>query len=163
MRGAPQIEITDTRQVLLNTGLIEYCEGHANAAGVGIKDSNFNDLIEFLDQQFDPEDFKPIWNVDVEIPIEKAEQEVFALAELADYWAFGIEEPHVAITKIKITKDNCQMMKSNTFKITCGNLSFIKFKMPDEEYESLVPEIGYKILTIIGTCQINSWGGYEYP
>lgn len=163
MRGAPHIEITDTRQVLLNTGLIEYCEGHANAAGVGIKDSNFNDLIEFLDQQFDPEDFKPIWNVDVEIPIGKAEQEVFALAELADYWAFGIEEPHVAITKIKITKDNCQMMKSNTFKITCGNLSFIKFKMPDEEYESLVPEMGYKILTVIGTCQINNWGGYEYP
>lgn len=152
MRGAPHIEITDTRQVLLNTGLIEYCEGHANAAGIGIKDSNFNSLIEFLDQQFNPEDFKPVWNVDAEIPIEKAEQDVFALAELADYWAFGIEEPHVAITKVKITKDNCQMMKSNTFKITCGNLSFIKFKMPDEEYESLVPELGYKILTIIGTC-----------
>ena len=163
MRGAPHIEITDTRQVLLDTGLVEYCEGHANAAGIGIKDNNFNDLINLLDEQYDPEAFKPVWNIDAEIPIDQAEDNVLALARLADYWGFGIEEPHVAITKVKITKDNCQMMKSNTFKITCGDLSFIKFKMPDEEYEALIPEFGYKLLTIVGTCQINDWGGYEYP
>ncbi len=163
MRGAPHIEITDTRQVLLDTGLVQYCEGHANAAGIGIKDSDFKKLIEYLDTIYDPEAFKPVWNVDVEIPLDQAEDGVGALGRLADYWGFGIEEPHIVITKVKITKDNCQMMKSNTFKISFGDLSFIKFKMPDEEFEALVPEMGYKMLTIVGLCHINNWNNYEYP
>ncbi len=163
MRGAPHIEITDTRQVLLDTGLVQYCEGHANAAGIGIKDSDFKKLIEYLDTIYDPEAFKPVWNVDVEIPLDQAEDGVGALGRLADYWGFGIEEPHIVITKVKITKDNCQMMKSNTFKISFGDLSFIKFKMPDEEFEALVPEMGYKMLTIVGLCHINNWNDYEYP
>ena len=163
MRGAPHIEITDTRQVLLDTGLVQYCEGHANAAGIGIKDSDFKKLIEYLDTIYDPEAFKPVWNVDVEIPLDQAEDGVGALGRLADYWGFGIEEPHVVITKVKITKENCQMMKSNTFKISFGDLSFIKFKMPDEEFEALVPEMGYKMLTIVGLCHINNWNNYEYP
>lgn len=163
MRGAPHIEITDTRQVLLDTGLVQYCEGHANAAGIGIKDSDFKKLIEYLDTIYDPEAFKPVWNVDVEIPLDQAEEGVSALGRLADYWGFGIEEPHVVITKVKITKENCQMMKSNTFKISFGDLSFIKFKMPDEEFEALVPEMGYKMLTIVGLCHINNWNNYEYP
>jgi single-stranded-DNA-specific exonuclease len=163
MRGAPHIEITDTRQVLLDTGLVQYCEGHANAAGIGIKDSDFKKLIEYLDTIYDPEAFKPVWNVDVEIPLDQAEDGVGALGRLADYWGFGIEEPHVVITKVKITKENCQMMKSNTFKISFGDLSFIKFKMPDEEFEALVPEMGYKMLTIVGLCHINNWNDYEYP
>ena len=163
MRGAPHIEITDTRQVLLGTGLVQYCEGHANAAGIGIKDSDFKKLIEYLDTIYDPEAFKPVWNVDVEIPLDQAEDGVGALGRLADYWGFGIEEPHVVITKVKITKENCQMMKSNTFKISFGDLSFIKFKMPDEEFEALVPEMGYKMLTIVGLCHINNWNDYEYP
>ena len=163
MRGAPHIEITDTRQVLLDTGFVQYCEGHANAAGIGIKDSDFKKLIEYLDTIYDPEAFKPVWNVDVEIPLDQAEDGVGALGRLADYWGFGIEEPHVVITKVKITKENCQMMKSNTFKISFGDLSFIKFKMPDEEFEALVPEMGYKMLTIVGLCHINNWNDYEYP
>ena len=163
MRGAPHIEITDTRQVLLDTGFVQYCEGHANAAGIGIKDSDFKKLIEYLDTIYDPEAFKPVWNVDVEIPLDQAEDGVGALGRLADYWGFGIEEPHVVITKVKITKENCQMMKSNTFKISFGDLSFIKFKMPDEEFEALVPEMGYKMLTIVGLCHINNWNNYEYP
>lgn len=163
MRGAPHIEISDTRQMFLDSGFVEYCEGHANAGGVGIKDSNFHQLIDYLDKQYDPESFKPIWHVDLELRATQAEDDVMSLAEMTNYWGCGIEEPYVAVTHVKLSKDTCQMMKSNTFKINCGNLSFIRFKMPDEEYEALVPEFGYKELTIIGTCHINSWGSYDYP
>ena len=163
MRGAPQIAIEDTRQMFLESGLVEYCEGHENAGGVGIRDCNFQALMDYLDDKYADINFEPIYHVDLEIPVTQAEQDVLSIGQLTDYWGKGIEEPYVAITNVKVSKDNCQMMKSNTFKITCGDLSFIKFKMPDEEYEALVPEMGYKVLTIIGTCQINNWGGYEYP
>ena len=166
MRGAPHIDITDTREMFLKTGLVEYCEGHANAGGVGIKDSNFDALIENLDYEYADLDFEPCYWVDADVSLtnsQKAENIVLQVASLNDYWGQGIQQPYLAFTDIKITKDNCQLMKSNTFKITCGELSFIKFSMPDEEWENLIPDMGYKVLTIIGTCQLNNWNGYEYP
>lgn len=164
MRGAPNIPIKDTRQMLLDTNLVEYCEGHANAAGVGIKDEFFNSLIEYIDQQYQDIDFTPSYLVDAIIPYSDAVgDDVLSIASYADYWGEGIREPIFAFTKIKVNKDNCQMMKSNTFKITCGDLSFIKFKMPDEDFDLIYSEQGWKELTIIGTCQINSWGGGDYP
>jgi len=166
MRGAPNIPITDTRQMFLDTDLIEYCEGHANAAGIGIKEELFDLLIDNIDNQYKDIDFTPKYLVDDIIDctnLQQVEQNVLDIASYKDYWGEGIREPLFAFNKIKITKDNCQMMKSNTFKITCGDLSFIKFRMPDEEFELLIPEIGYKYITIIGTCHINDWGGNQYP
>ena len=163
MRGAPYIEIEDTRDMFLQSGLVEYCEGHENAGGVGIKNKNFDALMQYLDDKYADINFEPIYHIDVEIPIAKAANDVKEIGLYTNIWGKGIEEPYVAITNVKVTPDNCQMMKSNTFKITCGDLSFIKFNMPNDEYDSLVPVIGYKILTIIGTCHINDWGGYEYP
>ena len=164
MRGAPNIPIKDTRQILLDTNLIEYCEGHANAAGVGIKNDNFDLLINYIDQQYKDIEFTPSYLVDAILPYNNdLGSNVLDVASYADYWGEGIREPIFAFTNIRINKDNCQMMKSNTFKITCGDLSFIKFKMPDEDFEQLYTEQGWKELTIIGTCHINEWGGGEYP
>jgi hypothetical protein len=33
-------ELTNFKEFLMSTGLVEYAEGHANAFGVGIKDCN---------------------------------------------------------------------------------------------------------------------------
>lgn len=164
MRGASHIPITDTRQMLLDTDLVEYCEGHANAAGVGIKDEYFDLLIENLDNQYKDIDFTPSYFVDLELPLtSNLADDVLSIARFEDYWGQGLEEPLVAITHVKITKDNIQLMKANTMKISFGELSFIKFRASDEEYDLLYPEMGYIEVTIIGNCKINDWNGTEYP
>ena len=74
-----------------------------------------------------------------------------------------IDEPLVAIQGIQITKDMLTMMASNTMKITLpNNISIIKFRTPDEEYDKLYSENGYIEIDAICRCNINEWGGNKY-
>lgn len=167
MRGAPHIPITDTRKMFLDTDLVEYCEGHANAGGVGIKDELFPLLIDHLNNVYKDIDFSPTWFIDLKIsmtyPIDLIEEWVYDLGKMNDYWGQGLEKPYILFTKVRINKDNIQIMKGTTIKITCGNLSFIKFNTNEEEFDFLYSETGWKELSIIGTCAINEWNGYENP
>lgn len=165
MRGAPNIPIKDTRQMFLESDLVEYCEGHANAGGVSIKDSNFNALIDYLDEKYKDIDFTPCYLVDLEISAndDSLKDTILSIARLDDYWGQGIEEPIIAFTNVKVASSNIQMMKSNTMKITHNNISFIKFKASDEEYKCLSNSFSGREITIIGKCKINNWGGYENP
>jgi hypothetical protein len=58
------------------------------------------------------------------------------------FWGKMIEEPYVAIERIKLTPQNTQLMskdKSPTLKITLSNgVSLIKFGSSEEEYNSLM-------------------------
>lgn len=165
MRGAPHIPITDTRQMFLDSGLVEYCEGHANAGGVSIKDENFTKLINYLDEKYADIDFSPCYFVDLELhrADNNLNQTILDIGALYDYWGQGVAEPLVAITNVNVTADNVDLYKANTLHIGFGDLSFIKFKASDEEYESLHNTIGGHELTIIGECKINNYGGYEKP
>ena len=42
-------KITNFRKILADSGLVEYASGHAGAFGVSILDSNFDNLIDYLD------------------------------------------------------------------------------------------------------------------
>lgn len=165
MRGAPHIPITDTRQMFLDSGLVEYCEGHANAGGISIKDENFTKLINYLDEKYADIDFSPCYFVDLELhrTDDNLEQTILDIGALYDYWGQGVAEPLVAITNVNVTADNVDLYKANTLHIGFGDLSFIKFKASDEEYESLHNTMGGHELTIIGECKINNYGGYEKP
>ena len=165
MRGAPHIPITDTRQMFLDSGLVEYCEGHANAGGVSIKDENFTKLINYLDEKYADIDFSPCYFVDLELhrADNNLNQTILDIGALYDYWGQGVAEPLVAITNVNVTADNVDLYKANTLHIGFGDLSFIKFKASDEEYENLHDTMGGHELTIIGECKINNYGGYEKP
>ena len=63
-RGIANSELTNFRSFLLTTGLVEYCEGHENAFGVGIKDKNFHQFIEKTNELLKEIDFNPSYKVD---------------------------------------------------------------------------------------------------
>ena len=52
--------------------------------------------------------------------------------------------------------------KSHTIKIQLEEISLIKFKSSQEEYESLLSE-GYTTINIVGTCNLNEWNGKISP
>ena len=86
------------------------------------------------------------------------------IASLKDYWGQGIPEPYVAIEKIKVNSSNIQLLKGTTLKITLpNNISLIKFKSNEEEYENLYSQNGYIEITVIGFCNINNFNGNSYP
>ena len=81
-------------------------------------------------------------------------------------WGQGIEEPYVALTNIKVTKSNVQLMspdKNPTLKITLPNkTSLIKFKSSQEEYERLI-SAGLIMIDAVGRCERNIWNGNITP
>ena len=54
--------------------------------------------------------------------------------------------------------------KSPTLKITLpGNLTLIKFKSSQEEFDRLYSDEGCVTVNIIGTCNLNEWNGNISP
>lgn len=85
------------------------------------------------------------------------------MAELKPIWGQGIEEPYIALERIKVSKDNLILMspdKKPTLKINLpNNISLIKFKSSQEEFENLYADSGYYLINVIGTCEKNVWNG----
>jgi hypothetical protein len=79
------------------------------------------------------------------------------------FWGKMIEEPYIAIERIKLTPQNTQLMskdKSPTLKITLSNgVSLIKFGSSEEEYNSLISPMMTTTINVVGLCRQNVWGG----
>lgn len=92
--------------------------------------------------------------------------DIIEIAELKSLWGQGIEEPYIALTNIKVSKNNITLMsadKNPTLKITLQNgTSLIKFKSSQEEYDKLATE-GFLLIDIVGRCERNAWNGRITP
>lgn len=74
-----------------------------------------------------------------------------------------MEEPLVAIENISVTKEMLQLMakdRNPTLKITLPNeISCIKFKSSEEEFNDLYSDSGCVVITIVGKCNVNEYLG----
>lgn len=162
-RGLSNCVIESFRDFLLSTGLVEYAEGHDNAFGVGIKGSNIPDFIMTTNELLKDVDFSPRYVVDFVYSIEDLDPNfVIAIGEWSELWGQEVTEPYVAITGVKVTSSNVTVMKGSTLKIQTPKVDFIKFRASEEEINNLQTE-GCLTLTIIGRCNINTWGGRQLP
>jgi single-stranded-DNA-specific exonuclease len=129
---------------------------------------NFNEFINYCNITLADFDFSPCYKVDFEFDCDNFNsQDIIKIAELKSIWGQGVEEPLIALTNIKITKDNLTLMspdKNPTLKIVLPNgTSLIKFKVSEEEYEKLKTNYGYKVLSVVGRCERNIWNGNISP
>lgn len=167
-RGYDKSKFNNFKEFLTNSNLILYAEGHMEAFGFGITDENFDNLIFYSNETLKDFDFSPCYKVDFEFDCDNFyAQDILKIAELKSIWGQGVEEPLIAFTNIKITKDNLILMspdKSPTLKIILPNgTSLIKFKSSIEEYEQLKTNYGYKTINIVGRCEQNIWNGNISP
>ena len=162
-RGLSNCVIESFRDFLLSTGLVEYAEGHDNAFGTGIKGLNIPSFITKTNEMLKDIDFSPRYMVDFIYSAEDLNPEsILSIGRWAELWGQEVSEPYIAITDVKVTSDSLTIMKGSTLKITTPKVDFIKFKASEEEIEKLQSQ-GCSILTIIGRCNINTWGGREIP
>ena len=84
---------------------------------------------------------------------------------MSDYWGQEIPEAIVAIEDIPLDSQEIQLMspdKKPTIKVILNNgVNLIKFNSSQEEFEEWSKP--NKILTIIGTPNINEWNGFITP
>lgn len=167
-RNATYSKLTNFREFLVNSKLVEMAQGHASAFGVAISDDKLPYLKRYLKNQLKDFDFSNFYRVDFIWDNKTVDnQTILKIGELKSIWGQGLAEPQVAIENITITPNNLTLMspdKKPTLKITLQNgLNLIKFGSNIEEYENLQSDTGCKIINIVGTCNENIWNNNISP
>ena len=164
-RGPNVPGLEDCKEFYEASRLVEYCQGHQNAFGIGIKDSNYEDFINYCNTQLATFDFTPKYKVDFIInakDINTYRADFYALMEYNDLWGQEVSDPLIALENVVITKESIDLMKGTTLKITLSgdpDISIIKFRSSEEEYENLYSETGCVAINLVGHCKKNSWNG----
>ena len=156
-RNNPAAGVESLQQLAKNSGYFTLAQGHDNALGLAIPDSNVKDFLAYSNELLKDYDFSLTYNVDIEFLANKIDAaDILELAD-ADYvWGQEVDEPLIALKNVSITKDNINLFGS-TLKITLpDNIAIVKFKSSQEEFDSLYPGEGCYILDIVGRCMRNS-------
>ena len=167
-RGYDKSKFDNLREFLNESGLTMYAEGHANALGVGIMDYNFNSFINYSNEALKNFDFTPSYKVDYIFQNDNMNlNDILEIASLKSVWGQGVEEPLIAIERVKVYKDNVRLMsadKNPTLKITLPNgMSLIKFRSSKEEFDAFNSDLGCVTINIVGRCERNIWNGIVSP
>ena len=163
-RGCQKVGITDFKSICAETGCIQYCTGHPNAFGLGIKEDNVKQFIQKTDQLLADMNDEAIYYVDY---IYKGNdikpEDILQIAQMEDLWGKDIDEPFLCIENLKVSSDMVivYQKRDNTLKITLPNkISLIKFRATDEEcYKLQNIGFGYYELNVIGRASKNEWNG----
>lgn len=163
-RGYDKSGLKDLRGYLLNTGLVEYCAGHLNAFGCGIKEANLISLLEKSDAELDmidgiiKYDVDYIWSAQ-NIP----EADVLTIASYKELWGQQVDEPYVVLENVMLNDNTVAFLgkTGKTLRINIPNtdMTIIKFFCSDEEVEKFTPNGRAMIANIVCYCDINEWNG----
>lgn len=164
-RGPNVPGLEDCKTFYESSGLVEYCQGHANAFGCGIRDENIEAFINWCNDKLNNFDFTPVYKADF---IYKAKEiadykyDFYSLMEYKTIWGQEVKEPYMVFENIILNKDNLQLMKGKVLKITSpymSDISFVKKSSNQQEFESLYSEQGYVSINLVGYCEKNSYNG----
>lgn len=163
MRAPSNSPIKNFKEFLLNSKLMDFVEGHAQAAGASLKNSNVDKLITYANNELKDIDFNEgFWEVDfiVNGNCSYLKDLIQELVDGKEYWGQGCPEALIAIENVTIdTKDfNFKGPERNTVAFNFNDIEYIKFK--DDNLVNLISQYSGKInVTIVGVPQINEWGG----
>ena len=163
MRGYTKTGIDSFKEILEQCPEVVYVQGHDNASGLSIKSNEINSFLTHIDLLLEDVSTEPVYRVDYDFKEnENNNEKILEIAAMNDYWGQDIERAYVNIN-FKITNNNFEIMKNNTFKFNLPNgLSIIKFNGTDEEAEKFTTK-GYLELNAICKCNANEWANKTYP
>ena len=164
IRNVSNCELSDLKKFLNDSGYFEWVQGHANAAGASILDSNLRAFhnyanealkdINFNENMYDVNFIRTIDDVDLE-------DLIFDLAQKTDIYGQENSEPLIFIPNIPLNNYEYKVIGSNkdTLRFEKNGVIFIKFHAND-----LIRELDncndIKI-SIVGKPNINIWMGKQ--
>lgn len=167
-RGSSKSEIESFKDLCLQTGVVEYAQGHAGAFGLGIKDENLNAFIEKSNALLAGDSGESLYYVDYEFEGQNVSgQNILDIAQYDFLWGQDIPEAFVAVKGLKINAGMITLMspdKRPTIKIrTTHGIDIMKFRASQEEYENLFSQNGYVEINLVGKCNRNVWNDNVTP
>ena len=158
------LEVPDFKAFLESSGTTEYVQGHANAAGVSIHESNLEALLEYANSHISDEGLSNVYFVDyIFNEAEDFGDILLTIAEHPELWGNDIEEPTVVIENIPYYKEQLFVMGENkdSAKFTHNGVEFVKFKSSDFIQEMQAYDRGR--ITVYGKIKKNTWAGRTTP
>ncbi|WP_342487287.1 DHH family phosphoesterase [Bacillus sp. FSL R7-0651] len=158
IRGYDKGEVKNFKQLLVGTGLFEFVEGHANAAGFCIKKNSFKKINSALNDLLKDIEHKTVLDVDFEIPFKLLKEDfILEIGNQRELWGYKLEEPLVAITDIHVNKSEIEILKkrTTTLKIRSNQVEFKK-QFYKNEFPQLTDESESYVLACIGKCKLSS-------
>lgn len=134
-RNIDHSPIDSFKDIVNQTGVFEYAQGHANAFGQCLKldkieeaNARFNELLKDVeyDATYIVDYIMDVLDLEPSLPIE--------MAQFENIVAQGVSEPLVAIENIEITRDDVSLIgkTSNTLKFVLPNgIEFVQFFCKD--------------------------------
>ena len=166
MRGLNQSELVSFKDFLTESDLFEYVQGHDNAAGVSIPNSQLANFHKWANEALVGIDFgENCYDVNFE--------RIAADADLIDIihdignhngiWGQQNPEPLIHITDINISASDVQVMGKNkdTVKFEKFGIAYMKFHAKDL-IEELSKHSSMKV-EVVGRANLNEWGGRVTP
>lgn len=166
LRHLSNTELTSFKSYLESTGLFEYVQGHALAAGLAIPNSSLDELhaianVELLNYSLGKQVYE------VEFARKAADDDikliVYDLDNYKDFWTNGNQEPLIYIKDIEILPQDIIAMgsKKDTIKFMNNGITYIKFKADD--FLNSLPDQNFYRLNIVGRANLNEWNGHFTP
>ncbi|CAL8901975.1 putative single-strand DNA-specific exonuclease; phage SPbeta [Bacillus pumilus] len=158
IRGYDKGEVKNFKELLVGTGLFEFVEGHANAAGFCIKKNSFKEINSALNDLLKDIEHKTVLDVDFEIPFKLLKEDfILEIGNQRELWGYKLEEPLVAITDIHVNKSEIEILKkrTTTLKIRSNQVEFKK-QFYKNEFPQLTDESESYVLACIGKCKLSS-------
>ena len=156
-RNNPSMGLPSLQQFALDSGCFTLAQGHDNALGLSIPDSNLKKFVEYSNEKLKDTDFSLTYAVDREYYADKIDTaDILNIADQKSLWGQGIDEPLIAIKNISITKNNINLFGSTLKIMLPDNVALVKFKSSQEEFDSLYPGEGCNIIDVVGRCMRNS-------
>ncbi|MEM5028964.1 DHH family phosphoesterase [Priestia sp. WB3] len=158
IRGYDKGGVKNFKELLISTGLFEFVEGHANAAGFCIKKNSFKKINSALNDLLKDIEHKTVLDVDFEIPFKLLKENfILEIGNLRELWGYKLEEPLVAITDIHVSRSEIELIKkrTTTLKISSTQAEFKK-QFYKNEFPQLLDESESYVLNCIGKCKLSA-------
>lgn len=165
-RGYDKGEIKNFKEYLLQSNLLNYCEGHSNAMGVSIKEGNIKELKNYFNSTLKCEIGESTMDVDFIIPCEELDMElVKKIAMFRDEWGGTLFEPKIAITDVALGYNELSLngKYNNTLKTKINNISTVKQFFNKDKFNEVFGEGETFVCDLLVTFKLNEYEGNLYP
>lgn len=132
IRGKPAEGLSNLKDTIRDITGVDFVEGHAFAAGIGINKDSIVEFKAHLNSVLDRIDFNTnLYLVDIESPYNKLNINIAQIMAKDNIWSHGVEKPLGVLTGIPSTKYDVMGAEQQHVKIDCGKYDVILFNEPE--------------------------------
>ncbi len=156
--------IDDFRDLLLESELVLFAQGHGGAFGVSFERNKADDIVQYMNKKLSELSTDVVYDVDFILKGKKDENRFRKIAEKAQsyrdrkVWGRGFDEPYVVIENAEIT-GKPRVFKGSTLKFNCGPIDFLQFRAKEELITTLEENYDKITITVLGRAELSEYNG----